>query len=139
MFGSFGVIPVIIGILFFCFFITMFVLTFGMIFSPKLRSKFVGHQLKMQKQMLDDNKDVIKDINELGGSIGIKAKKNIIDNNADDIEHIATKSAKLNKDAIKTTAAAIKEGFSDNKIFCKHCGESIDEDSTFCKICGKKQ
>ena len=26
-----------------------------------------------------------------------------------------------------------------NKVYCKHCGASIDADSKFCKICGKEQ
>ena len=34
------------------FVIGMFVFVFCMVLSPKLRSKFMGHQLKMQKQML---------------------------------------------------------------------------------------
>lgn len=29
--------------------------------------------------------------------------------------------------------------YEESTIFCKHCGESIDEDSTFCKRCGGMQ
>lgn len=99
-----------------------------------------GRQLKIQKKILEDNKETIQDINELQGEIGIKSTKNILDGNEDDLESISTKSAKINKDAIKITASAIKEGLKDNdKIYCKHCGASIDEDSRFCKKCGKEQ
>lgn len=91
-----------------------FCFVFGMIFSPKLRSKFMGHQLKMQKKMLDDNAELI--------------------------EEVSTKSAQLGRKSVKTTASAVKEGFTEgDDVYCKHCGESIDNDSTFCKKCGKKQ
>jgi len=43
------------------------------------------------------------------------------------------------KDGIKTTARAIKEGFSKDSAYCKHCGSGIDSDSKFCKKCGKEQ
>jgi len=33
----------------------------------------------------------------------------------------------------------MKKGFSDEEIFCKHCGKAIDENSKFCKYCGKEQ
>ena len=38
------IVPIFIG--------CMFIFTFGMILSPTLRSKFMGHQLKMQKKIL---------------------------------------------------------------------------------------
>ena len=41
--------------------------------------------------------------------------------------------------ATGNTARAIKDGFMDKQIYCKHCGASIDEDSRFCKKCGKEQ
>ena len=130
----------IIAVLIFCVVILWFGFVFGMIFSPKLRSKFMGHQLKMQKKMLEDNKDVIQDIGKLTGGIGVQTTKGIIDENEEDLKNIATKGADVTKDAITTTVKAIKEGLSDSdSVFCKHCGESIDSDSTFCKKCGKKQ
>lgn len=37
-------------------------------------------------------------------------------------------------------ARRIKKGFMDTeKIYCKYCGEHIDNDSKFCKSCGQKQ
>lgn len=129
----FVLVPVFIG--------CVFVFTFAMMFSPKLRSKFMGHQLRMQKQMLEDNKEVMQDIGKLSGEIGVKTTKGIIDENEEDIRHIATKSADMTKDAITTTTRAIKKGLTEDEdpVYCKHCGTRIDGDSKFCKKCGKEQ
>ena len=111
-----------------------------MMFVPSFRSKFFGHQLKMQKRVLEDNKDVMADIGKISGEIGVKTAKGVIDENEDDIRHVVSKSADISKDAITTTTRAIKKGLTeDDSIYCKHCGASIDADSTFCKDCGKKQ
>ena len=92
----------------------MFVFVFGMMFNPNLRSKFMGHQLKMQKKMMDDNAELIEELN--------------------------TKGANLSSGGIRTKARAFKEGLdAAGSIYCKHCGAEIDNDSTFCKACGKKQ
>lgn len=122
------------------------IFVFLMIFSGKTRSKFMGHQLNMQKQMLEDNKETIKDIAEISGEIGIKSKRNIMDNNEEDLRHMATMGADISKDAIRTTTSAIREGLTgDNSesgtgsSYCKHCGAKIDSDSKFCKKCGKEQ
>lgn len=39
--------------------------------------------------------------------------------------------------AAKTVVDAING--EKQQIYCKHCGEQIDEDSIFCKSCGKQQ
>lgn len=105
-------------VILFIVFIVMFVGAILIIFNPKVRAKFMGGQLKAQKQVIDENEDVLR--------------------------HISNKTADIKKDAIKTTASAIKEGFSGSSdttstVYCKHCGVSIDENSTFCKKCGNKQ
>ena len=82
-------------------------------FTPKLRAKFMGHQLKSAKYMMEQNEELLKEL--------------------------STKSANLSKDGIKIKAEAIKEGFSMDSIYCKHCGFAIDSDSKFCKACGKRQ
>lgn len=114
--GIFGGIG-IMAILSLIFTIGIFVLVFGIIFSPKMRSKFVGGQMRAQKQVLDDHGDVM--------------------------EEVSTRSAKIKRGAIKETASAIREGLTgvdnSNDVYCKHCGASIDNDSTFCKKCGKEQ
>lgn len=69
-----------------------------------------------------------------------RAQNNVLKNNEEILRENANKQAEINKDAIRTTAEAIKEGFSKGDMtFCKHCGSSIDADSKFCKICGKEQ
>ena len=82
-------------------------------FNPKLRAKFMGHQLKSTKYMMEQNEELLKEL--------------------------STKSANLSKDGIKIKAGAVKEGFSVDSIYCKHCGFTIDSDSKFCKACGKRQ
>ena len=120
--------------------IGVFAFVIGMMFVPSLRSKFMGHQLRMQKRMLEDNKDVMTDIGKITGEIGVKTAKGVIDENEDDIRHVVSKSADMSKDAITTTTRAIKKGLTEEEsdVYCKHCGALIDEDSKFCKKCGKK-
>lgn len=120
--------------------VAMLVFMICIMFVPSFRSKFMGHQLKMQKQMLEDNKDVMADIGKISGEIGVKTTKGIIDENEDDIRHVVGKTADIASDGITKTARAIKKGFTEEEpIYCKHCGASIDSDSIFCKACGKKQ
>lgn len=73
-------------------------------------------------------------------SILARAQNNVIKNNKEILRENANMTADINKDAIRTTSHAVKEGFTDNDIFyCKNCGQLIDEDSRFCKVCGKEQ
>ena len=91
----------------------VFVFVIAMFISPKFRGKMMSRQIKAQKYMMDESKE--------------------------DLKSISNDMAYATKDGIKTVAGAIKEGFTQNKIFCKHCGSEIDEDSKFCKKCGKEQ
>ena len=71
--------------------------------------------------------------------IATKAQNNAINNNEEILRDTANKSADISKDAVKTMAHAIKEGFSSNDtVYCKYCGAEIDSDSKFCKKCGKE-
>lgn len=73
------------------------------------------------------------------GGVAARAQNNIINNNEDILKETANKTADINKDAVKTIAHSVKEGFLDNStVYCKHCGAEIDADSTFCKKCGKQ-
>lgn len=85
----------------------------AMIISPKLRGKMMSKQIKAQKYAMDESKD--------------------------DLKSISDNAAYATKDGIRVAAGAIKEGFTQNSIFCKYCGKRIDEDSRFCKNCGKEQ
>ena len=89
------------------------IFTFTMVISPKLRGKMMSRQVKATKYMMDESKE--------------------------DIKSISDNMAYATKDGIKTTARAIKEGFIEDSIYCKHCGSEIDSDSKFCKKCGKEQ
>ena len=86
---------------------------FAMMFNPKLNAKFLSKQVKAQKYMMDESKE--------------------------DLKSITDNMAYATKDGIKTTVRAIKEGFTNETIYCKHCGSEIDSDSKFCKKCGKEQ
>lgn len=90
-----------------------FIYTLAMIFSPKLRGKMMSRQIKAQKYMMEESMD--------------------------DLRSISNDMAHATKGGISTTARAIRDGFSQGNIHCKHCGARIDSDSRFCKECGKEQ
>ena len=69
----------------------------------------------------------------------IKTQKHILNENKEDLKDIADTSADVSKDAVKTVAGAVKDGLTEEKMFCKHCGKEIDKDSKFCQYCGKEQ
>ena len=74
--------------------------------------------------------------------LSIKTQKYQIEENKQDLTDIANTTAEIHKDAIKTTASAIKDGLTedtDPQMYCKHCGAQIDANSRFCKVCGKEQ
>lgn len=119
--------------------ICIFIFTFAMVLSPKLRGKFMSRQLKATKYMFDESKEDLAEIATIAGNVSINSRKNILDANEDTLRDITTRSANINKEGIEITARAIKDGLTGTTIFCKHCGKSIDEDSKFCKFCGKEQ
>ena len=127
----FVIVPILVG--------AGFIFTFLMIFSPKLRSKMMGHQIKSMKYMLDDNKENLSDIMSSASGVAITAKKRIMDEHEDTIRDLNTREAKTKKDGIEITARAVRDGLMGEKQYCKHCGELIDKDSKFCKVCGKQQ
>lgn len=127
----FVIVPIFIGI--------GFIFTFAMMFSPKLRSKMMGQQIKSLKYMMEDNKDDISDIVSNAGTASINAKKRIMDEHENTIRDLNTREANTRKDSIQITARAIRDGLLGEKQYCKHCGEFIDADSKFCKVCGKEQ
>lgn len=127
----FYIVPILIGI--------TFVLMIALMISPKLRGKLMSSQIKATKHMMDYSKEDLKDILSTSADIGINAEKEILDNNEETMMENATRKANINKKRIEITANAIKEGLNGSKIYCKHCGKLIDEDSKFCKSCGKEQ
>ena len=67
-----------------------------------------------------------------------KSARYIQEESKDDLTAIASNTADIMADAVKTTASAASEGMRATK-FCKHCGEKIDADAKFCPSCGKEQ
>lgn len=90
-----------------------FVFVIASIISPKIRGKMLSRQVKAMKYMVDESKD--------------------------DLEDISTNMADASKEGIRITANAMKRGFTEESMFCKYCGCSIDADSRFCKKCGYEQ
>lgn len=127
----FYIVPILIGI--------TFIMTIALMVSPKLRGKLMSRQIKATKHMMDYSKEDLKDILSTSADIGINAEKEILDNNEETMMENATRKANINKKGIEITANAIKEGLNGSKIYCKHCGKLIDDDSKFCKSCGKEQ
>lgn len=127
----FYIVPILIGI--------TFVLMIALMISPKLRGKLMSRQIKATKHMMDYSKEDLKDILSTSADIGINAEKEILDNNEETMEDNVTRKANINKKGIEITTNAIKEGLTRRKIYCKHCGKLIDDDSKFCKSCGKEQ
>jgi len=93
--------------------IIMIILIFVLMFNPKLRGKLMSNQIKATKYMVNESKE--------------------------DIQDITTNIADATKDGVEITTRAIKNGITQNLMFCKHCGYEIDSDSKFCKKCGKEQ
>lgn len=127
----FYIVPILIGI--------TFIMTMALMVSPKLRGKLMSRQIKATKHMMDYSKEDLKDILSTSADIGINAEKEILDNNEETMEDNVTRKANINKKGIEITTNAIKEGLTRSKIYCKHCGKLIDDDSKFCKSCGKEQ
>ena len=127
----FYIVPIFIGL--------VFVFMIALMISPKLRGKLMSKQIKAAKHMMDYSKEDLKDLLSTSADIGINAEKEILDNNEETMRDNVTRKANINKKGIEITANAIKEGLTENKFYCKHCGKLIDEDSKFCKSCGKEQ
>lgn len=127
----FYIVPILIGI--------TFIMTIALMVSPKLRGKLMSRQIKATKHMMDYSKEDLKDILSTSADIGINAEKEILDNNEETMEDNVTRKANINKKGMEITTNAIKEGLTRSKIYCKHCGKLIDDDSKFCKSCGKEQ
>ena len=74
----------IVFIIVFILAIGIFVSTFLMMFSPKLRSKMMKRELKATKNMFQSLTDDLKDLQ----TTSIKMRKEILDENKDDLESI---------------------------------------------------
>lgn len=134
----------VMSIVFPIIFIGVFITSFLLIFSPKAREKMMARQIKSMKNMYENAKDDLIDLQTTMSSINTEARQNILDENEDIMRSNARRMANIDKEAIKIRAKAMRDAFSGNanstnNIYCKHCGTSIDSDSSFCKVCGQKQ
>lgn len=92
--------------------------------APKIMGKSMKKMMPIQKELMSDMIDM---------------EKEILTDKEEDLKYMADKNAEISKDAITKTTRAIKDGLTDEVVFCKHCGAEIDADSSFCKKCGKQQ
>ena len=127
--------------IFFIIGIVMFVLIFSfammMIFGTKTRSKMLARQMKSLSGAANMSKEDIESMLTNLSSASINSRKKILDENEDTLKDIKDAEVRINKDAIKESAKAVKQGFIGDE-YCKYCGKQIDSDSKFCKYCGKE-
>lgn len=127
----FFIIPILV--------VLTFIFTIALMVSPKLRGKWMSKQIEATKHMMEYSKDDLKDILSTSKSVEVNAEKEILDNNEEIMKDNVTRKANINKEGIEITAKAIKEGLTNNKVYCKYCGKLIDSDSKYCKVCGRAQ
>lgn len=127
----FYIVPILIGL--------SFIFTIALMVSPKLRGKWMSRQIKATKHMIKYSKEDLKDIISTSKDVEINAEKEVLDNCEDIMKENVIRKANINKEGIEIATSAIKNGLSNNKIYCKYCGKLIDGDSKYCKVCGKEQ
>lgn len=127
----FYIVPILIGL--------SFIFTIALMVSPKLRGKWMSRQIKATKHMIKYSKEDLKDIISTSKEVEINAEKEVLDNSEDIMKENVIRKANINKEGIEIATTAIKNGLSNNKIYCKYCGKLIDGDSKYCKVCGKEQ
>lgn len=127
----FFIIPILV--------VLTFIFTIALMVSPKLRGKWMSKQIEATKHMMEYSRDDLKDILSTSKSVEVNAEKEILDNNEEIMKDNVTRKANINKEGIEITAKAIKEGLTNNKVYCKYCGKLIDSDSKYCKVCGREQ
>lgn len=127
----FYIVPILIGL--------SFIFTIALMVSPKLRGKWMSRQIKATKHMIKYSKEDLKDIISTSKAVEINAEKEVLDNREDIMKENVIRKANINKEGIEIATSAIKNGLSNNKIYCKYCGKLIDGDSKYCKVCGKEQ
>lgn len=120
-------------------FVGVFAFVLMLMFGTKTRSKMLSRQFKSVSDATGMSKGDIESMLTNLQSATINSRKKILEENEDSLKEMADANARINKDAVKTTAKAIKEGLTGDTIYCKHCGSLIDSDSKFCKSCGKEQ
>ena len=77
-----------------------------MFFSPKMRGKMMGKQMKAAEYMLDAAGDTMSNI----AAKNAKIQRDAMEKSKDDLTAINTMRAETEKEAIKTKAGAVREG-----------------------------
>ena len=129
-----AIIPIVVALL-------LLLLIFFIGFTSKGRNNVMKNMMKSNMDMLKDmtNGEMGETLKDLSKS-AISIRKDILEENKDELKELAEIEADIESGAIKRKAAAAKEGFIGNdKKFCKNCGINIDSDSKFCMKCGKEQ
>ena len=121
----FYIVPILIGL--------SFIFTIALMVSPKLRGKWMSRQIKATKHMIKYSKEDLKDIISTSKDVEINAEKEVLDNREDIMKENVIRKANINKEGIEIATSAIKNGLSNNKIYCKYCGKLIDGDSKYYK------
>lgn len=74
---------------------------------------------------------------------GARLHNETMDHAGKDITEAVSKTVDTVTPAITKVVGAVRKGVDpkgeDPQVYCKHCGNSIDEDSKFCKHCAKEQ
>ncbi|MBR2830888.1 hypothetical protein IKE83_00840 [Candidatus Saccharibacteria bacterium] len=105
--GVFMPIVIIAGIVF----IGFFIFAIAMFFSPKMRGKMIGKQMKATEHMLDAAGDTMVNI----AAKNAKIQRAAMEKSKDDLTAINTMKAETEKEAIKTKAGAVREGLLGEK------------------------
>ena len=122
------------GIIIWVFFLAMFLMVGFMLFMPKVKNNMLERQMKSAKNMLEGNKDTLKELSRAT----IDLQKELLDENENALKELSSKRADIESVGLEKKAAAVKRGLTDTKK-CKFCDAIIEADSIFCKECGKKQ
>lgn len=128
--AMFVIVPIFIFI--------VFIFTIAMIISPKIRGKMMSRQIKAAKYMLEEAQDDLSEMGTTMGKLTATTENKILTENEELSKDSSRKKGNIAKEEIEIKTRAIKEGLSGKKVYCKHCGSLIDEDSKFCKSCGKE-
>lgn len=122
-------------LLFFLVPVIVFVAIAVIILNPKRGEKTMEKQFDRLNNMMDDMMPSLKKLSKKS----IEMQKEILGENKEDLKDISNMQADIESESLTKKASAIKKGLSKDTIYCKYCGSSIDEDSVFCKNCGKRQ
>ena len=119
------VVIILVGV--FLAFVILMVMSFRPKSMAEKMSKNMGNMGGLMGNMMKD---------------AIQMQKQILEEHEDDLKELNKKGAEIESEGLEIKARAIKKGLVEDDpigVFCKHCGQKIEGDSKFCKYCGKEQ